>query len=186
MNVNEMLLQPLKKTKGGPKQQAYLKQQAQGSKPVLPSNALELAPLETQKIIVALMLNGEAMSEIAERVGLSPNKLTRLRGCQDFRDLLVSEATQRGTQSIQKLLKSALPELVFDMINIATDPKQTAKLRAEVAFNLMDRALGRPVAGKPLDTNVDDERITADPIEENAQLEREIESLKSQLNPTHG
>lgn len=149
-------------------------------------SGLEHAPQETQELIAYLLVNGMSMEEVCERTQLSPNTISGLRQCEDFQQLMIQEARKIGQRAIQKMITSALPEVIIAVINIATSGSTPIKEKLQAATCLLDRGIGRPIPGKPLDTGVGDETPETDPLEESRRLDDKIDSLQQKLYPTSG
>ena len=180
MEVNEELLAGGKPP--GPKELKFLR--AEVEKPKLDGRrGLDICPEETQQLIAAMYLKGMDALSIADKVGLPIQELAKLRETPDFKELLLCEARSVGPRAVQKLINGALPELVLTLITLAGDKTLPGKSRADICFQLLDRGIGRPVNGKPLDTNITDDTQEGDPIAENELLDRKIANLKAKLEP---
>lgn len=164
----------------GPKELKFQREATESAPGLEGMEAMQIAPEETQQLIAAMMVNGMAVLDIAEKVKIPVNSIAKLRETADFRAILMAEANAKGPRVVQKMLVGALPELIVNLLQLATSTTLPGKARADICFGLMDRGMGKPVMGKALDSNITNE-VATDPIAEDEQLSIKIETLQAKL-----
>ena len=141
--------------------------------------ALARAPKKVQKLVAFMMANGKQLEDIADAVSLSVDEVVGLRQSADFRVLLVQEARKVGPNAVNNIFVSAMSEAALGIVNLVHTA--TGKVKLDACSQILNRAVGTPVGGKPLDMGTDDS-LPADPVEANEKLDADIQKYREELH----
>ena len=139
---------------------------------------LKREPRKMMRLVGFLMANGQGLEEVMEKTGLTGREIQRLREDPGFKHVLVTEARKVGPNAVQQIFSGALVEAALGIINVAATG--TGKVKLDACRAILDRGVGTPVGGKPLDMGEDD-GLPDDVVAANKKLEQDITRLQDEL-----
>ena len=100
--------------------------------------------IRTHAIIRAAAV-GWGTKDIAQFVGLTPNRVSKILSSQSAKQAIYAIQEQMFTKDPQKMFMEILPESFRTARKVMRDKKTTQAVKVDTAFRFMERALGKPV-----------------------------------------
>lgn len=100
----------------------------------------------THRMIIYLAAQSLSNVEIAERLGVCTNTVSRCLAQPWAKEQLVKELRDAGKDVVAEMLKAAATDSIATLLAVRDNPVEKGATRVAAANSLLDRFLGKPVA----------------------------------------
>ena len=95
-------------------------------------------------LLIYMAASGATNKQIAEDLGFTQGRVSIILSKPEVKQKIRQLQEGSGRKDIDRRFQQILPEAVEDAYEIMKDKQEKSSLRANVAFQFMDRALGKP------------------------------------------
>jgi hypothetical protein len=132
------------------------------------------------RLIVYLKAKGLSNKEVSDRTGYTQAWISQVCRQPWFRLRIVQELKEAGLDQISEILKGAVVDSIFTIIDIRDDDSAPKAVRKACADSLLDRWLGKPT----VHVAHDDGRMPSSP--EITAVDTELQQIDNQLKEANG